>query len=112
MSARTTLIEGLEAAGVDVDATGTRRRYIDGVCYVLTRPASLTERVTLSVVAAVNVGQDIDAYADVVAAAIAGIDGMVALSSTPAYADIPVPGREMPAADLVRISVASDQLWA
>ena len=111
MTARGDLMAGLSAAGVDVDATNTTRRYTDGIVYVLIEPAALTERRTFTVVAAVNVGQDLDAFADKVVAAIAGVDGMVALSQAADYSAQPVPGREMPDADLMRITVASDQLW-
>ena len=111
MTTRRDLIEGLRAAAITVDSGNTVRRYLDGIVFVLTEPAALTERRTYTVVATVNVGQDLDAYADDVAAAIAGIDGMVALSQTADYAAVPVPGRDMPNGDLMRIVVASDQLW-
>ena len=111
MTARQTLIDGLKAAAIRVDATNTVRNYTDGVAYVLNQPAALTERHTYVVVAAVNVGQDIDTHAAAVLAAINTITGMTALSQTTAYADEPVPGRDMPPADLARIDVASDQLW-
>ena len=111
MTNRKTLVDGLRNAGVNIDATNTTRVYTDGVAYVLTQPAALTERRTYTVVAAVNVGQDLDAYADKVTAAITAIAGMVSLSYTPEYSAVPVPGREMPPADLCRIIVASDQLW-
>ena len=111
MTVRDDLLDGLRARGIRVDATNSERRYGDGIAYVLTEPAALTERRTYTVVCAVGVGLDFDALADKVAAAIAAIPGMVALSQTPAYAATPVPGREMPDADLMRIAVASDQLW-
>ena len=111
MTTRQALVDGLRNAGVNVDATNTTRVYTDGVAYVLTQPAALTERRTYTVIAAVNVGQDIDAHADKVTAAITGITGMVALSSATEYSAEPVPGRDMPPADLCRIIVASDQLW-
>ena len=112
MTARRDLLDGLRSADLFVDATNTVRRYTDGVVYILTEPTSLTERLTYTVIAAVNVGQDIDTYTDRVLTALAGLGPhFVALSQTTAYSDEPVPGRDMPPADLVRITVISDQLW-
>ena len=111
MTARDDLVDGLSARDIRVDATNSERRYGDGIVYILIEPAALTERRTYTVVCAVNVGQDFDALADRAAAAIAAIPGMVALSQAAEYSATPVPGRDMPDADLMRITVASDQLW-
>ena len=76
-----------------------------------TRPPA-TNPAPYTVVAAVKVGQDIETFSDRTQAAIAAApEHFTALSTDYSYADTPVPGRDMPQADLARITVISDRLY-
>ena len=111
MTVRDGLIDTLKRAGLKVDATNTTRLYVDGVVYVLTEVAEITQPLRYQVVAAVNIGRDIDSLLARCIAALAADPRWLPIDSSIAYGDEPVAGRDMPDGDVARITVITTTVF-
>lgn len=111
MTVRARLLDTLRATGLRVDPTNTVRSYVDGVVYALDEPTELTQLVSYSVVVAVNVGQDTAEPAARCLVALNDSAEFTPIDGTTEYGAAPVAGRDMPDADLVRITVLSNTLF-
>ena len=111
-TARQQLVTELQTAGFRTDSTNTDGRYVDGVVYVLADSYASTDlESTLTVIAAMGIGQPIDEYAEQVWAAIRATGSFVPRSMNFQYGDEPLPGRELPPADYVEIDVVSGVIF-
>jgi len=110
MSARNDLIKALTEAGFTVDPTNTDSRYTDGIVYVMSSTYSVVDfENVINVIGAVNVTQDIDAYARRLLQAVRDTHRFVPRSMSFDYGSEPIPGRELKIADSVTIEVVSGE---
>ncbi len=108
MTVRTDLVELLQGSGFRTDTTNTSGLYRDGICYVLAAGYDRAELAyTLTVVAAVGIGQSIDEYMERVWTALSSYPAYAPVDASFTYGSIPLEGRELPAADFTEITVVA-----